>query len=125
VTGSGESSRSADLVLVLHTLFALFAVFGGLLAFADRRVMLVHLPAVAWSSIVNLAGWTCPLTPLEQQLRWRAGQTSYSGGCLHHYLEPVLRPRGMPRQLELVAGVSVLVWNVLVYAAFFWWQGRN
>lgn len=28
-------------------------------------------------------------------------------------------PRGMPRQLELVAGFSILAWNAVVYGGVF------
>lgn len=74
---------------------------------------------VLWSSIVNLAHWTCPLTPLEQSLRKRAGQGSVEGGWIQHYIEPMVRPQGMPRRMELIAGVSVLLWNGLVYAVVY------
>jgi len=77
--------------------------------------MMLHLPAVAWSSIVNLAGWTCPLTPLEQNLRLGAGQPSFEGSWIQKYIEPLVRPLGMPRRLELVAGVAIVVWNAVVY----------
>jgi hypothetical protein len=113
-------STLADAVLVGHFLFAAFAVFGGLFAFYDRRIMLFHLPAVIWSSVVNLANWTCPLTPLEQRLRRSAGETAFQGGWIVHYFEPLVRPLGMPRRLELVAGMSVLIWNLAVYTAVFW-----
>ena len=116
---SPKRSFPADLVLAAHFLFALFAVFGGFLVLVDRRAMLVHLPAVAWSSIVNLASWTCPLTPLEKQLRRQRGQPAFEGSWIQHYLEPLVRPLGMPRRMEVVAGVSIVVWNAVVYAAVF------
>ena len=65
----------ADLVLFAHFLFAAFAVFGGFLCFHDPAWAFAHIPVVLWSSIVNLMGWTCPLTPMEKALRIRAGQT--------------------------------------------------
>jgi len=115
-----KNSFAADLVLALHFLFALFAVLGGFLVLVDRRVMLVHIPVVAWSSIVNLAHWTCPLTPLEKNLRRRAGQQVFEGGWIQHYLDPLVRPLGMPRRLELVAGISIVLWNAVVYGIVFW-----
>lgn len=114
-----KSGAAADLVLVLHFLFALFAVMGGFLALLDRRVMLVHVPAVIWSSVVNLADWTCPLTPLEQGLRHQAGQQAFGGGWVQNYLDPLVRPLGMPRRMELIAGVSIIAWNAIVYAIVF------
>lgn len=113
---------AADLVLLAHFLFAAFAVFGGLLLLDDVRWAWLHLPAVLWSAIVNLAGWTCPLTPIEQTLRIRAGQAGYRGGFIQHYVGRAVYPRGMPRRMELIAGVSVLAGNLLVYAAILTWR---
>lgn len=114
----------ADLVLLSHLLFAAFAVFGGVLALHNPAWPWVHIPAVLWSSIVNLMGWTCPLTPLEKSLRARAGQTGYTGGFIQHYVGRAVYPGGMPRRLEFVAGVSILVGNVLVYAGVLAWMNR-
>ena len=106
-------------MLAFHFLFALFAVLGGFLALLDWRIAFVHLPAVAWSSIVNLANWTCPLTPLEKDLRRQAGQQAFAGSWIQNYIEPMVRPLGMPRRMELIAGVSIVVWNVIVYSIIF------
>lgn len=105
---------------MFHALFALFAVLGAPLVLVSPWFAAAHLPVVLWSSVVNLAHWTCPLTPLEQTLRQRAGQGSFEGGWIQHYIEPVLRPLGMPRRLELVAGVSVLGWNLVLYGIIWW-----
>lgn len=107
----------ADLVLLAHFLFVVFAVFGGVLVYFDFTWAWVHFPVVVWSSLVNLMRWTCPLTPLEKILRIRSGQRGYAGGFIEHYVGSVVYPGGMPRQMELTAGVSVAVWNALVYGA--------
>ncbi|HEY6137699.1 MAG TPA: DUF2784 domain-containing protein [Thermoanaerobaculia bacterium] len=115
----GETDRYrtwADAVLVMHFAFVLFALFGGLLLLVSRTWAWIHLPAVLWSSVVNLASWTCPLTPLEQACRRRAGR-SYQGGFIEHYIGALVYPQEMPRRLEWIAGISVLLWNALVYAA--------
>jgi len=109
----------ADLVLLAHFLFVLFAVFGGLLAFRDSGWLWLHVPVVLWSSVVNLMSWTCPLTPLEKALRIRAGQGGYTGGFIQHYIGSAVYPRGMPRQLELVAGISILAGNAILYAVVY------
>lgn len=123
VNGSMTSALAADCVLVGHALFALFAVVGAALVYVDARFAFIHVPVVVWSSLVNLAHWTCPLTPLEKHFRIRAGQSAYEGGWIQHYIEPLVRPLGMPRRLEYVAGVSVLVWNVVLYAIIWWVHG--
>jgi Protein of Unknown function (DUF2784) len=111
----------ADLVLLAHFLFVLFAVFGGFLTLRDPAWLWLHVPVVLWSSIVNLMSWTCPLTPLEKALRIRAGQGGYTGGFIQHYVGGAVYPRGMPRQLELVAGISILAWNAVLYAFIYAW----
>lgn len=106
----------ADLVVVAHFAFVVFAVGGGLAVLWRPWIAWLHLPAVLWSALVNLAGWICPLTPLENLFRYRAGLAGYEGGFIEHYLLPVLYPAGMTRGVALTAGVSVLAWNVIVYA---------
>ena len=107
---------AADSVLLAHFLFAAFAVFGGILVAFDFDWAWLHVPAVLWSAVVNLMGWTCPLTPLENRLRVRSGESGYGGGFIQHYVGRAVYPRGMPRKLELVAGFSILAGNALVYA---------
>ena len=114
--GSSWTSVAADSVLLVHFPFAAFAVFGSVLVFFNLGWAWLHIPAVLWSALVNLKGWTCPLTPLEKRLRALAGQSGYTGGFIQHYVGQAVYPRGMPRRLELVAGVSVLAGNAVVYA---------
>ena len=109
----------ADFVLVAHSFFVAFAVVGGGFVHYNRAWLWIHLPVVLWSAMVNLASWTCPLTPIEKALRIRAGLSGYSGGFVEHYVGHLVYPRGMPRRLELVAGVSIVAWNILVYAVVF------
>lgn len=108
---------AADSVLLAHLAFVAFAVLGGILVAVEPTVAWLHVPVVLWSGLVNLMGWTCPLTPVEQRLRALAGQAGYTGGFIQHYVGKAIYPGGMPRRLELVAGWSVLAGNALVYAA--------
>jgi hypothetical protein len=106
----------ADSVVVLHLLFVLFVVFGGLLCLRWRRAAWVHLPAAAWGAGIELAGWICPLTPLENRLRHLAGQTEYTVGFVERYLLPVLYPARLTRNVQLLLGVLVLLVNAGIYA---------
>lgn len=113
---------AANLVLLIHFVVVVLAVFGGFGVLLDPRWAWVHVPVVVWSSVVNLAGWTCPLTPLENRLRIAAEGTGYEGGFVQHYLGPVVYPMGMPRRLELFAGVAIALWNAVLYACIYWWR---
>lgn len=105
----------ADTVLVVHLLFVVFVVFGGLVVIRWPRAAGLHVPAAVWGALIELAGWPCPLTPLEQQLRRWAGQEGYKGGFVDYYLVQLLYPTGMTRSRQIVLGVIVLAINLAVY----------
>lgn len=106
----------ADLVLLLHLALVLFAIFGALGLLWWPRFHWIHAPYLVWAALVNLVPFTCPLTPLENALRATAGQTGYGGGFIEHYVAAVVYPQGMTRDVQLVAGVGVLIWNAALYA---------
>jgi Protein of Unknown function (DUF2784) len=105
----------ADMVLALHLLFVLFVVLGGLLLMRWPSLAWVHLPAAVWGTLIELAGWICPLTPLEQMLRRRAGGAGYQGGFIEHYILPVLYPGNLTRNIQLVLAAVVVVVNLSIY----------
>jgi hypothetical protein len=105
----------ADTVLVFHLAFVLFVVLGGLLVLRWPRLMWVHLPAAVWGVLIELAGWICPLTPLEKRLRRMGGEAGYEGGFIEHYVVAVLYPRGLTRGVQLGLGLAVLAITVAVY----------
>ena len=107
---------AADLTLLLHLLFVLFVVFGGLLCLHRWRWALLHLPAVLWGIWIEWSGRICPLTPLENHFRRLAGDDGYSGGFIEHYLLPVLYPANLDRPLQWLLGALALLINLAVYA---------
>ena len=106
----------ATVVVLVHMAFVAFVVAGGVLALRWPRVAWVHLPAALWGAMIALAGFICPLTPLENWLRVRGGASAYDTGFLEHYLLPILYPAAMTRGLQIATGVLVVLLNVLVYA---------
>ena len=106
----------ADVVVVVHALFVVFALLGGLLVLRRPWVAWLHLPAAAWAVLIEYAGWICPLTPLENALRARAGAATYSDGFISHYVLRALYPAGLTREIQWVLGGIVLAVNVLIYA---------
>ena len=113
----------ADAVVVLHAAFVVFVVLGGFLVLRWRRVAWLHVPAAIWGVLIEYAGWICPLTPLENALRERAGQAGYSGGFVEHYVLRVLYPAGLTRETQWVLGALVLLINGLVYGSL--WMRRR
>lgn len=116
-------SLLADLVVVAHGLFILTVLLGGLLARRFHRFAWVHVPVALWGFGIEIVpGAICPLTPLEQSLRLRAGQLGYSGSFIQHYLEPLIYPAFLTREIQL--GIAVLVVAVTLWAYAWWWRPR-
>ena len=105
----------ADATVALHLAFVLFVIAGGVLVVRWPRVAWAHLPAAAWGAWVEFAGWTCPLTPLENWLRQQAGQAVYTTSFFDRYLLPVLYPPTLTREVQWMLGGLVLVVNTVVY----------
>ena len=105
----------AEVVVVLHFCFVLFVLVGGLLALRWPRTVWIHLPAAAWGALISFAGWVCPLTPLEKWLRREGGLAGYDGGFVEHYILPVLYPRALTRDVQIILGAIVILLNLLVY----------
>lgn len=105
----------ADAVLLLHGLFVLFVVLGGLPVLRWPKLGWLHVPAALWGAAIELGGWVCPLTPLEVALRRRGGEAGFGGGFIEHYVTAALYPDGLTRPLQVGLGVVVLVVNGWVY----------
>jgi len=109
----------ADAVVYVHLAFILFVVLGGILVIFRPKVLWLHIPCVIWGMVIELAGFICPLTPLENYLRVQARQTPYSGDFVIHYIEPVIYPAGLTRELQIVLGLMVVMVNAFVYGFLF------
>ena len=108
----------AKAVLILHAAFVVFVLLGGLLTLRWRWMPWLHLPSVLWVILIELNGWICPLTPLENRLREAAGAQGYSGGFIEHYLLPLVYPPGLTAGWQalfaaIAAGVNIAVYGLL------------
>ncbi|WP_122689705.1 DUF2784 domain-containing protein [Pseudomonas viridiflava] len=108
---------AADAVVTFHLLFILFVLLGGLLVLRWPWAALLHLPAMTWGAAVEFLHLYCPLTPLENALRSRAGDQGYDGGFIEYYLIPLIYPAGLTPQIQLWLGGIVLLINASVYGA--------
>ena len=106
----------AGLIVVVHLMFAAFVALGALLALRWARIVWGHVPAAAWGIYIELSGRICPLTPLENFLRARAGLDPYTGDFVARYLFPVLYPQGLTRSAQVAIGLLVLAVNATIYA---------
>ena len=115
----------ADLVVLIHLLFVLFAVLGALLVIWWRKVLWLHLPAAVWAAWIEFSGKICPLTPLENWLRRRGGGSGYAGDFVGHYLMPILYPAGLTRKVQFILGGVVIGINLIIYAYVFFIKKKS
>ena len=105
----------AELIVILHLLFIVIAMFGGLLVIKWPRFVWLHIPIVAWGALTEFLGLICPLTPLEIWLRQQAGADSYQGGFISHYLVPLIYPPGLTPGMQWLLGGGLVIFNILIY----------
>jgi hypothetical protein len=105
----------ADLTVVIHLLFVLFVMLGGLLILRWRFFAWIHMPAVLWAVLIEFSGWICPLTPLENHLRIKGGSSGYATGFVEHYIIPLLYPSQLTREMQIFLGLLVFIVNLVIY----------
>lgn len=92
--------RLADAVLIFHVSFVAFVVLGLLLVLwggyrgwswvRNPWFRCAHLAAIGIVVVQSWLGIECPLTTLEMKLRERAGDATYAGTFIAHWLHAVL-----------------------------------
>ena len=91
---------AADAVLLLHAAFVAFVVLGLMLIFVGRAFdwlwirnrwfRIAHMIAIGIVVLQSWFGMICPLTNIEMALRARAGDATYTGSFIAHWLESLL-----------------------------------
>jgi hypothetical protein len=107
----------AAAILIFHLTFIVFVLGGGLLVLRWPALAWVHIPAVAWGIMVETMAWICPLTPLENHFLRLAGDATYAGDFIQHYLLSIIYPTGLTPRAQLVLAAVVLLLNGVIYAA--------
>jgi hypothetical protein len=116
----------ADLIVVFHTAYVSFVVFG-LAAILIGAVFhwgwvrnfwfrAIHLTTIGIVVIEALAGITCPLTDWENRLRHLAGQASYPGDFVGYWAHRLIFYQAEPWVFTVVYilfGLAVLAALVL------------
>jgi Protein of Unknown function (DUF2784) len=106
---------AADVVMLIHFAFIVFVVIGPLLAWRWPRLLWFHVPAALYGLAIVTVGFVCPLTPLENSLRERAGESGYDGGFVDRYIEGVIYPGRYTRIAQLLAALLIIVGYVGVF----------
>ena len=106
----------ADITILFHIVWILFIVFGIIFAFRKSRIAFLHIAGLLFSLLLNLAGWYCPLTYLENYLRVIGeSNNDYSGSFIANYLSYLIYP-DLPEFYIRIGGILFVVINLVGYA---------
>jgi hypothetical protein len=118
-------SLLADLIILLHFMFILFVLCGGLLVLKWKWLIFIHIPAAIYGILIEIESWVCPLTPLEVHFKMKAGESIYQGGFIEHYLIPIIYPPGLNRTIQIILAAMVLILNIIIYTMVFYKYKSN
>ena len=105
----------ATLALLLHFSFILFVIFGAIFILKLKKIIYVHIPAVAWGAYVELSHSICPLTHLENFFLKKAGKDQYSVDFIENYIFKIIYPPALNYEIQTYLGVILIFVNLLIY----------
>jgi hypothetical protein len=117
---------AADIILLTHASFVLFVVVGLILIFVGKVcgwawirhfwLRIAHLLAIGVVMVQSWFGVICPLTTLEMALRAKAGEATYAGAFISHWLETLLYYQAP----AWAFAVCYTIFGALVVGSWFW-----
>ncbi len=122
---------AADLLLFTHVLFVVFVIAGLILVLAGWALKwswvrnpwfrFAHLAAIGFVVVQSWLGQICPLTIWEMQLRAKAGDSTYTGSFIAHWLGELLYYQAP----AWVFALAYTCFGLLVLATWFWVRPRS
>jgi len=122
---------AADALLFGHVMFVAFVVLGLALIFVGKLsdwiwvrnpwFRITHLAAIGIVVFQSWVGVICPLTTWEMTLREHAGEVTYSGSFISHWLEAILYYQAP----SWAFAVCYTVFAAIVVASWFWVRPRR
>lgn len=115
----------ADLILISHTLFVAFMVLGVVAIYIgyffswswvrNYWFRVIHLLGIAFVILESWTGIICPLTSWEMLLREKAGEATYSGSFIQHWLHTLIYYEAS----EWVFIACYTLFGILILASWF------
>ncbi len=102
-------------VVSLHAAYIAWVIFGALFTRGRPRLAALHVATLVYGVIIEIFGFWCPLTALEEWLDVRGQVSAYRGPFLLHYLDAVVYP-DVPPNLLIAGAVAVCILNLWIYA---------
>jgi Protein of Unknown function (DUF2784) len=101
-------------VLSLHAAYIAWIIFGAFFTRGRSRLAALHVGTLVYGVIIEIFGFWCPLTALENWLEVRGGISTYRGPFLLHYLDALVYPN-LPPKLLVAGAVAVCTLNLWIY----------
>jgi hypothetical protein len=105
----------ATLTLIIHFLFIIFVIFGGLLFFIKPWTLYFHIPAFIYGAYVEFTQSICPLTYLENYFLTKANLATYSTSFIQNYLYAIIYPINLTKEIQISLGIALLIINGMIY----------
>ena len=108
-----------DITIIIHFLWILFLIFGILFAIRGSKIAFLHISGLIFSLIINIFGWYCPLTHLENYFyKTSLSGTYYNGSFISYYLNRIIY-LDVPLSYIRIGGIIFVIINTVVYIYLF------
>jgi hypothetical protein len=105
----------ATLTLIVHFLFLLFVILGGLLFFIKPWILYFHIPTFFYGVYVELTQSVCPLTYLENYLLTKANLATYTTTFIQNYLYAIIYPINLTKEIQISLAIALIIINGIIY----------
>ncbi len=102
-------------VVSLHAVYIAWVIFGAFFTRGRPRLAALHVVTLVYGMIIEILGFWCPVTALEEWLEVRGGVSAYRGPFLLHYLDAVVYP-DVPPNFLIAGAIAVCILNLWIYA---------
>ena len=109
----------ATLTLIVHFLFLLFVILGGLLFFIKPWILYFHIPAFFYGVYVELTQSICPLTYLENYFLTKANLATYTTTFIQNYLYAIIYPINLTKEIQISLAIALMIINGIIYGFIF------
>ena len=105
-----------DFTIVLHFFWILFLIFGFIFALIKSKIALLHVAGLLFALFLNVMGWYCPLTYLENYLHaLHDSNSTYAGSFIMNYLEHLIYP-DLPEKYIRIGEILLVSLYIIGYA---------
>jgi len=105
--------------IILHFLWILFIIFGFIFVLKKSKIAFVHVSGLFLALFLNLMGWYCPLTYLENYLYTLHDiRSAYTKPFILNYLEYLIYPDLPEPYIRIFALIFVALYMIFyIYQA--------